>query len=55
MARRIIIKRSAKIKGIPCKISQGMKKELDKVISDYKNLGIYLSYAEACEIYRRNK
>lgn len=53
MVRRI--KTNSKIKTIPTKISVGLRKDLDKIIIEYKTLGIALSYGEAGEIYRKTK
>ena len=55
MARRIKIKRSSKIKGVMVKISPALKKDLTKIVQEYKSLGIEISYAEASEFYRRNR
>lgn len=49
------LKKIRTIKGIPTKISKGMRKDLDKIITEFKVIGINISYAQASEILRRNK
>lgn len=53
MVRRT--KTVAKVKSVQVKISTSLKTELDRIIREWKSLGINLSYAEASEIYRRAK
>lgn len=48
-------KRFKRVKGVATLISPRLKKKLDVIIGEYSVIGIQLNYAQASEIYMREK